>query len=76
MKPKLLPLTPYEKVLVEALRSSPEGLSFQILASLQVPVKPPAAMAHNRLAVHMKNLRKKGIKIENVRGVGYRIEPN
>ncbi len=66
-------LTPFEEIIYEALQKAPEGLSFEKFAELKVPVKPPKNPA-NRLAVHMRTLRRKlGVTVESVRGVGYKL---
>lgn len=76
MSTKVEPLTPYEAALYEALLASPDGISYEHLQSIKVPVRtlPPQSI-NNRFATHMRSLRRKlGIRISNVRDIGYRLE--
>lgn len=65
-------LTPFEQVILAALKGT-KVLTFEALDTLEVPARL-SRNSRNKMAVHMKELRKKtGMDIENVRGVGYRL---
>lgn len=71
----MTPLTPFEQVVYDALVKNPKGLSHEAFEQLQVPARKVLPKEPtNRAAVYMKVLRQKlGVKIENTRGVGYRL---
>lgn len=66
-------LTPYEQALVGAMAGG-EVVPHHVLAEVQVVKRPPPQDERNRIITHMKNLRRKGVKVETVHGVGYRIK--
>lgn len=61
-------------LLVEALNGG-SFATFDLLLAIEMPQVFPRSdyNGHNRIAVHMRNLRRKGIKIESVRGIGYKL---
>lgn len=68
---KKQPLTSFEKMVLEALESADGPLTFEEFHRITLP---PRQALNNRFAVYIKELRKKrGLKIENVRGVGYQL---
>lgn len=73
---KKQPLTPFQQVILDVLHDAAAHnmtLTFEELEQLKVPMRR-ALSARNKMAVHMKEIRKKtGLSIENVRGVGYRL---
>ncbi|MBN8966104.1 MAG: helix-turn-helix domain-containing protein [Rhizobiales bacterium] len=62
-------LTPLEQLYYDALKSGALVKEDQ-LAAIQPP--PPKRLS-NVVATHIKDMRKKGIKIRNVRGEGYQL---
>lgn len=68
---KLASLTPFESMVFEALKISDGPLTFDAFDKLQLNRK---SHNNNRYRVYIKALRKAGIKVENVRGVGYMLQ--
>lgn len=70
---KKLPLTPLEQMILNALSDAEGTVTFDDLLALNTPKKQANNQA-NRIAVHIKEIRRKrGVKIANVRGVGYQL---
>ncbi len=68
------PLTPFESVILNALKAAEGSLTFEQFDALEAPERPPAKNNRNKLAVYIKEIRRKtGLKVANVRGVGYQI---
>lgn len=63
--------TLYERELLKLLESG-EIVTFEALDAVPL-VKVKAKDPHNRMVVHMSNLRKKGFIIQTARGVGFRL---